>query len=165
MYHKGLIKRTDLSKQELISLILEPGFTTAENVSIVSGRGVGMDVVRKELSVVGGSLEIFTEKDLGTSIIMKLPTTLTIIDTLMVDVGETQLLIPIMDIEYCFKDRNENLFQKDNKYIQFRITLFPGFLRERFGYQRCQHETMIIVINKFDRKCHYHGWGIGSTRL
>jgi two-component system chemotaxis sensor kinase CheA len=152
---KGLIQKNQvLSKQELISLILEPGFTTAENVSMVSGRGVGMDVVRKELSVVGGSLEIFTEKDLGTSIIMRLPTTLTIIDTLMVDVVENQLLIPVLDIEYCFKDRNENLFQKDNNYIQFKNNPIPLVsLREQFGYPAGdQNEIMVIVINKFDRR-------------
>jgi two-component system chemotaxis sensor kinase CheA len=152
---KGLIQKDQVvTKQELISFILEPGFTTAENVSIVSGRGVGMDVVRKELSVVGGSLEIFTEKDLGTSIIMKLPTTLTIIDTLMVDVGETQVLIPIMDIEYCYKDRNEHLFEKDNKYIQFKNNPIPLVsLRGQFGYPASdQNEIMVIVINKFDRR-------------
>lgn len=152
---KGLIHKDQVvSKQDLISLILEPGFTTAENVSMVSGRGVGMDVVRKELNMVGGSLEIFTEKDLGTSIIMKLPTTLTIIDTLMVDVGENQLLIPVMDIEYCFKDNGENLFQKDNNFIQYKNNPIPLIsLREQFGYPAGdQNAIMIIVINKFDLK-------------
>jgi two-component system chemotaxis sensor kinase CheA len=110
--------------------------------------------VRKELSVIGGSLEIFTEKDLGTSIILKLPTTLTIIDTLMVDVGVTQLLIPVMDIEYCFMDKNDILFGKDNSYIQFKNNPIPILsLREQFGYPHAdQDESMIIVINKFDRK-------------
>jgi len=152
---KGLIPKDQVvSKQDLISLILEPGFTTVENVSMVSGRGVGMDVVRKELNMVGGSLEIFTEKDLGTSIIMKLPTTLTIIDTLMVDVSENQLLIPVLDIEYCFKDCNENLFKKDNRYIQFKNSPIPLVsLRERFGYPAGDHnEIMVIVINKFDQR-------------
>ncbi len=152
---KGLIQPDQIvTKQELIGLIMEPGFTTSENISLVSGRGVGMDVVRKELNVVGGSLEIFTEKDLGTSITMKLPTTLTIIDTLMIDVEEIQILIPVMDIEYCFKDNTDNLFQKDNRYIQYKNNPIPLLsLREQFKYAaNDKKETMVIVINKFERK-------------
>jgi two-component system chemotaxis sensor kinase CheA len=85
---------------------------------------------------------------------MKLPTTLTIIDTLMVDVGENQLLIPVLDIEYCFKDKNDTLFQKDNNYIQFKNNPIPLVsLRDQFGYPAGdQNEIMIIVINKFDRR-------------
>jgi two-component system, chemotaxis family, sensor kinase CheA len=153
--NKGLLQSDQaVSKQELINLIMEPGFTTSENISMVSGRGVGMDVVKRELSMVGGSLEVFTEKDLGTSITMKLPTTLTIIDTLLVDVGDTQILIPVMDIEYCFKDRNVNLFQKDNKYIEFKNNPIPLIsLREQFKYQASEdNEIMVVVINKFERK-------------
>jgi len=85
---------------------------------------------------------------------MKLPTTLTIIDTLLVDVGDTQILIPVMDIEYCFKDRNVNLFQKDNKYIEFKNNPIPLIsLREQFKYQASEdNEIMVVVINKFERK-------------
>lgn len=152
---KGLMQADQVvTKQELITFILEPGFTTNENISIVSGRGVGMDVVRKELSSVGGSLEVFTEKDLGTSITMKLPTTLTIIDTLMVDIAETQILIPVMDIEYCYKESRENLFNKDNRYIQYKNNPIPLVsLRKQFKYPESDKEDiMVIVINKFDRK-------------
>lgn len=144
----------EVKKEDLIKLIMEPGFTTNENVSIVSGRGVGMDVVRKELNSVGGSLEVFTEKDLGTSITMKLPTTLTIIDTLMVNVDQTQLLIPVMDIEYCFKERTDALFQKDNRYIQYKNTPIPLVsLRRQFKYPPVKEaDQMVIVINKFERR-------------
>jgi two-component system, chemotaxis family, sensor kinase CheA len=152
---KGYISSDQVvSKQELITLIMEPGFTTNENVTMVSGRGVGMDVVRKELNTVGGSLEVFTEDDLGTSVTMKLPTTLTIIDTLMVDVDKTQILIPVMDVEYCFKENNENLFKKDNRYVQYKNNPIPLIsLREQFKYQAHEEkDIMVIVINKFDRK-------------
>ncbi len=152
---KGYIQSEQvLSKQELISLIMEPGFTTNDNVSIVSGRGVGMNVVRKELNSVGGGLEVFTENNLGTSITMKLPTTLTIIDTLMVNVAASQILIPVMDIEYCFKEQREILFNKDNRYIQYKNNPIPLIsLREQFKYVPSEeNEMMVIVINKFDRK-------------
>jgi two-component system chemotaxis sensor kinase CheA len=152
---RGLIQSDQVvSKDDLISLIMEPGFTTSENISMVSGRGVGMDVVRKELNTVGGSLEVFTEKDLGTSTTMKLPTTLTIIDTLMVNVAETQILIPVMDIEYCFKEANSRLFKKDNRYVEYKNNPIPLVsLREQFKYPASDMEDlMVIVINKFDRK-------------
>jgi two-component system, chemotaxis family, sensor kinase CheA len=143
-----------VAKQELIRLIMEPGFTTNENITMVSGRGVGMDVVRKELNSVGGSLEVFTEENLGTSITMKLPTTLTILDTLMVNVDQAQILIPIMDIEYCFKEIQSNLFQKDNRYIQYKNNPIPLVsLREQFKFPASEkEELMVIVINKFDRR-------------
>lgn len=143
-----------VSKEDLIGFIMEPGFTTSNSISMVSGRGVGMDVVKKELAAVGGSIEIFTEKDLGTSITMKLPTTLTIIDTLMVDVAESQVLIPVMDIEYCFRDSKSNLFNKDNRYIQYKSNPIPLVsLRDQFKYPEQEDEDlMVIVLNKFDRK-------------
>lgn len=152
---KGYMQKDQVvTKQDLISFIMEPGFTTNENITIVSGRGVGMDVVRKEINGVGGSLEVFTEEDLGTSITMKLPTTLTIIDTLMVNVSETLVLIPVMDIEYCFKEQNSILFKKDNRYVQYKNNPIPLLsLREQFKYPASgQHDLMVIVINKFDRK-------------
>jgi two-component system chemotaxis sensor kinase CheA len=152
---KGLIQYDQVvTKQDLLGFIMEPGFTTSENITIVSGRGVGMDVVRKELNSVGGSLEIFTEKNLGTSITMKLPTTLTIIDTLMVEVAETQILIPVMDIEYCFKEENGKLFKKDNRYVQYKNNPIPLVsLRKQFKYAESdQKDLMVIVINKFDKR-------------
>jgi two-component system, chemotaxis family, sensor kinase CheA len=141
-------------KEELIRLTMEPGFTTNENVTMVSGRGVGMDVVRKEISRVGGSLEVFTEDDLGTSVTMKLPTTLTIIDTLMVDVADSQILIPVMDIEYCFQEETKKLFSKDNRYVEYKNNPIPLVsLRQQFKYPPSDQENqMVIVINKFDRR-------------
>jgi two-component system chemotaxis sensor kinase CheA len=85
---------------------------------------------------------------------MKLPTTLTIIDTLMVNVDKTQILIPVMDIEYCFMEKNENLFKKDNRYVQYKNNPIPLVsLREQFKYEPSEkNDLMVIVINKFDRR-------------
>jgi two-component system chemotaxis sensor kinase CheA len=143
-----------LSSQELLNLIMEPGFSTSENISLVSGRGVGMDVVRKQLNTVSGSLEIETEKDLGTSITMKLPTTLSIIDTLMIEVSNSKILIPLLDIEYCYKENRETLFNNDNKYIRYKNEMVPYVsLREKFKHQNQKDdEGMVIIINKFDKK-------------
>jgi two-component system chemotaxis sensor kinase CheA len=144
----------EVSQQDLLSIIMEPGFSTSAKVSMVSGRGVGMDVVKKELGAVSGSIEIDTEKGLGTSITMKLPTTLSIIDTLMIEVDKSRILIPLLEIEYCFKEKHDVLFEKDNKYIRYKNEMVPYIsLREKFSYPRQDNEEeMIVVINKYDKK-------------
>jgi two-component system chemotaxis sensor kinase CheA len=144
-----------VTEQELLNMIMEPGFTTTENVSIVSGRGVGMDIVRKELIAIGGSLVIETEKDLGTSITMKLPTTLSIIDTLMLEVNKTHVLIPMLEVEYCYKENRKNIYDKNNNYLQYKNDMVPFIsLRRKFNYPDLMHqnEEMVIIINKFDKK-------------
>jgi two-component system chemotaxis sensor kinase CheA len=144
-----------VTQQELLNMIMEPGFTTTENVSLVSGRGVGMDIVRKELIAIGGSLVIETEKDLGTSITMKLPTTLSIIDTLMLEVNKTHVLIPMLEVEYCYKENRKNIYDKNNNYLQYKNDMVPFIsLRRKFNYPDLMHqnEEMVIIINKFDKK-------------
>jgi|WetSurMetagenome_2_1015567.scaffolds.fasta_scaffold48601_1 two-component system, chemotaxis family, sensor kinase CheA len=153
--HKGYITPDQsVSDQELLNLIMEPGFTTSENVSIVSGRGVGMDVVRKELNAIGGSLVIETEKDLGTSITMKLPTTLSIIDTLMLEVNNTHVLIPLLEVEYCYKEKSSSIYEKNSHYLQYKNNMVPFIsLRRKFNYPDHQNpEEMVIILNKFDKK-------------
>ena len=153
---KGYIQKDQqVTDQELINLIMEPGFTTNENISMVSGRGVGMDVVRKELNAVSGSLEIETEKDLGTYITMKLPTTLSIIDTLLIEVHKTSILIPLLEIEYCFKENQLEILKRDINYIQYKNELVPFIsLRNKFKLPSRSDgdEEMVIIINKFDKK-------------
>jgi two-component system chemotaxis sensor kinase CheA len=143
-----------VTNQELLYLIMEPGFTTSENVSIVSGRGVGMDVVRKELNAIGGSLVIETEKDLGTSITMKLPTTLSIIDTLLLEVNKSYVLIPVLEVEYCYKEDRKNIFERNSNYLYYKDSMVPFVsLRRKFNYpDHDRQEETVIIINKFDRK-------------
>ena len=152
---KGYIQSNQpITHQELLHLILEPGFTTSDNISIVSGRGVGMDVVRKELNAVGGSIEIETEKELGTSITLKLPTTLSIIDTLMIEVNNSPILIPLLDVEYCYKEKRINLANQDNKFVKYKNNPVPFIsLREKFKYSDHENDSeMVIIINKFDNR-------------
>lgn len=151
---KGYIQSDQVvTDQDLINLILEPGFTTNENISLISGRGVGMDVVKKELNAVGGTVEVFTEKNLGTTITMKLPTTLTIIDTLMVEVGQSIILVPMLDIEYCYKEQTGEILKKDNRYVQFKNKPIPFVsLRDKFKYPVTdKNDLMVIILNKFDK--------------
>lgn len=98
---KGLVTEEvarRLSQREIIDFIFAPGFSTAERVTEVSGRGVGMDVVRKNLEKVNGSLEVATEPGRGTEFRIKLPLTLAIIRGLLVRLGEETYVIPLASV-------------------------------------------------------------------
>ncbi len=92
---RGLPVRDDMSDQEVWMLIFEAGFSTAEIVTDVSGRGVGMDVVKRNIGAMGGRVEIDSAAGAGTRIIIRLPLTLAILDGLSVAVGEQTYIIPL----------------------------------------------------------------------
>ncbi len=84
-----------MSDQEAWSLIFEPGLTTAEEVTSVSGRGVGMDVVRRNINALGGSVWVHSVKGQGTTITIQLPLTLAVLDGMIVGVGDEQYIVPL----------------------------------------------------------------------
>ncbi|MDM8556867.1 chemotaxis protein CheA [Desulfococcaceae bacterium HSG7] len=99
---KGLITSdTELSPDETYSLIFAPGFSTAHQVTRVSGRGVGMDVVKREINTLGGEIRIISEKGEGTSIRLTMPLTLAIIDGLLVAAGDRRFVFPLEQVESC----------------------------------------------------------------
>jgi two-component system chemotaxis sensor kinase CheA len=151
---KGMLnKNQHYSEKELINLMMSPGFSTAEKVTTVSGRGVGMDAVKKDISSMRGDIEVSTEKELGTIITLRLPLTLTVLDTLVVQVDENKYLIPINEVEHCFKDKHENLFRKKSRQITYDGQLTPFVsLREYFGVEALKGEETVIVINKNDTR-------------
>jgi two-component system chemotaxis sensor kinase CheA len=99
---RGLIKETDTpSDNEIYEMIFLPGFSTNKTVTAVSGRGVGMDVVRKDIGALGGTVTIETQQGKGSSFILKIPLTLAIIDGMLVKIGEHLFVIPLSNIEAC----------------------------------------------------------------
>ena len=92
---RGLPVRDDISDQEVWALIMEPGFSTAEVITDVSGRGVGMDVVRRNITELGGRLELDSVEGFGSRTIIRLPLTLAILDGLSVSVGSETYIIPL----------------------------------------------------------------------
>jgi len=99
---KGLIAQEQakgLKESEIISLLFEPGFSTKDIVTDVSGRGVGLDVVKTKIESLGGEIEISTIPERGTSFLIRLPLTLAIIQALMVMVGEEKYAIPLSSIK------------------------------------------------------------------
>nr|WKN36707.1 chemotaxis protein CheA [Tunicatimonas sp. TK19036] len=107
---KGLIKQGEnLSEQEVYNLIFLPGFSTAKNVTEVSGRGVGMDVVKKNVESIRGEIDIESKEGVGTKFIIKVPLTLSIIDGLLIRVDKAHYVLPLQTIKKCYEIKYELL--------------------------------------------------------
>ncbi|MDD3343044.1 MAG: chemotaxis protein CheA [Sulfurospirillaceae bacterium] len=124
---KGLIEEgAALSQQEIFKLILAPGFSTAPAVTDLSGRGVGMDVVKRNIEALRGDIEIKSKKGEGTSLIIRLPLTLAIIDGFLVKVGETFYVVPLDMVVECIEISDEEKAQMHgNNYINLRGSILP----------------------------------------
>ena len=111
---RGLIRKdVALSNAQLDALILEPGFSTAEEVSRLAGRGVGMDVVASEVRQLGGTLDIQSEKNVGTVFTLRLPQTLAVTQAAFVRIGETTFAVPIASVRGVGRIRREELAKGD----------------------------------------------------
>jgi two-component system chemotaxis sensor kinase CheA len=103
---RGLIKPdATLTEEETFALIFAPGFSTAEKITDVSGRGVGMDVVRRNIEKLRGKIEIRSVAGQGTTFTIVLPLTLAIIDGMLVGVGEDRYIIPTLSVRESFRPR------------------------------------------------------------
>ncbi len=100
---RGLAVRDDMSDAEVWALIWEPGFSTAEQVSDVSGRGVGMDVVRKNIAALNGSVELDSAAGYGTRVTVRLPLTLAIMDGMSIGVGGETYILPLASVVESFQ--------------------------------------------------------------
>jgi two-component system, chemotaxis family, sensor kinase CheA len=108
---RGLIGSGDgLSDPEVFNLIFEPGFSTAAQVTNVSGRGVGMDVVRRHIEKLRGRIEIRSTPGQGTCFLLKLPLTLAIIDGLVVGVGQERYIVPLFAVREMFRPKEETIW-------------------------------------------------------
>jgi len=94
----GLINEEETSKEKILSLIFNPGFSTANQVGDLSGRGVGMDVVKNNVEELRGTVEVKSKEGEGTLIRIKLPLTLAIIEGMLVNVGTSILIIPLLSV-------------------------------------------------------------------
>lgn len=125
-----------LSDDEVFLLIFEPGFSTAEKITDISGRGVGMDVVRKQVQKLHGRIEIKSTLGHGTQFLLRLPLTLAIIDALIVVVGEQRYLVPISSVRQIFRPLPEMLSTLHGKdeMVLFQKHLLPVVrLHQRFS--------------------------------
>lgn len=134
---KGLIAPgAHPSDNEILNLIFEPGFSTAERVTDVSGRGVGMDVVRKQLMKLRGRVDIQSVAGQGTTFFLKLPLTLAIIDGLVVGVGRERYIVPLFAVREMFRPTRDMISTACNQgeMVLVRGRLLPLVrLYRRFG--------------------------------
>ena len=107
---RGVITANDeLTDNEIYELIFQPGFSTASQVTSVSGRGVGMDVVKKDITALGGTVSTTTETGKGTKFTLKLPLTLAIIEGILVKIGNASFVVPLSNVVECLEfERPEN---------------------------------------------------------
>jgi len=125
---RGLVSpEASLSDNEVFHLIFEPGFSTADKVTDVSGRGVGMDVVRKHISKLRGRIDIVSRAGAGTTFFLKLPLTLAIIDGLVVVVGGERYIVPIFAVREMFRAQADQLFTVEGRgeMVMVREYLLP----------------------------------------
>lgn len=134
---RGLVKLdANLSDKEIYQLIFEPGFSTAEKITDISGRGVGMDVVRKHVEKLRGRIEITSAINKGTTFFLHLPLTLAVIEGLVVLVGDSRYIIPIFSIHELMRPTAELLFtvQGRDEMVLIRGELLPMIrLHHRLG--------------------------------
>jgi two-component system chemotaxis sensor kinase CheA len=125
---KGLIASEDgLSDNEIYNLIFQPGFSTAAQVTNVSGRGVGMDVVRRHIEKLRGRIEIRSTVGTGATFLLKLPLTLAIIEGLVVGVGQERYIVPLFAIREMFRPTAETIWtvQQRAEMALVRGSLLP----------------------------------------
>lgn len=151
---KGLISREkaeELTKQEIYNLIFLPGFSTAEVVTNISGRGVGMDVVKTNVTKLRGTIEIDSVPKKGTKISIRLPLTLAIISGLVVKVQNEQFVIPLSLVIEVIRVHKDNIYYVNQKpNIKLRDKVIPVVsLREKVlkvnGKKNTDYQYVVIV--------------------
>lgn len=155
---RGLVSEGDqISDQQAYGLVLQAGFSTAEKVTDISGRGVGMDVVKRNVEKLRGKIEISSELGVGSVFSIRLPLTLAIIDGMLVRVGDERLIIPTIMIEQSLRPTSEQITQVQRKgtMIQVRgelITLVQ--LGPLFGFSppTLPAEGLVVVAQTESQK-------------
>jgi two-component system, chemotaxis family, sensor kinase CheA len=147
---KGLVSATDhLTESQIFSLIFQPGFSTAKQITDVSGRGVGMDVVRQNVESLRGSIDVASKPGEGTSVTLRLPLTLAIIDGLLVSIGDAFFVLPLANTLECIELTSEDVKKANGKHVVLvREEAIPYIrLREHFDIrsQRPEIEQVMVV--------------------
>lgn len=146
---RGLLpENAEISDKEIYAQIFAPGFSTAAKVTNVSGRGVGMDVVKRGIDGLRGSISVDSVRGSGTTITLKIPLTLAIIDSLLVKIGKDHYVLPLTSVEECIELTREDLANSHGRNLaNVRGTIVPYIqLREHFQITGPRPEIEQIVI-------------------
>ena len=140
---------TEISEHEAYQLVFQPGFSTVDSVTSVSGRGVGMDVVKREIEGFGGSVSVESEHGAGSAIVLTIPLTLAIIDGLLVEVADESYVFPLAAVEECIELGAEERGRNGQDIINNRGEVLPYVrLRSIFDFAESE-ETIeqVVVVN------------------
>ena len=151
---KGIIPPDrKLSRRETLDLVFMPGFSTAKKVTDVSGRGVGMDVVKRKISELRGEVELDSERGVGTTITIKLPLTLSIIDGLLVKVDETSYVIPLSAVDKIYAVEHEKVVNQFNDVVVLDGKQIPFFnLRKEFNLPETKLTMEQVIVVHFEER-------------
>jgi two-component system chemotaxis sensor kinase CheA len=155
IYKKAIEKKiiqedASLTDKDIYNLLFHPGFSTAQKITDISGRGVGMDVVKRNITDLRGSVDIQSDLGKGTTVTIRLPLTLAIIDGFLVNVGNSKYIIPLDSIQECIeftKSAKDQFVQ--NGYISLRKDILPVLdLAEHLNEAKVETKRDNIVVVK-----------------
>jgi two-component system chemotaxis sensor kinase CheA len=147
---KGLVaKDAELDDSEIYNLIFAPGFSTADSVTSLSGRGVGMDVVKRNVTALRGTVDVYSQPGEGTTFRVRMPLTLAIIDGFLVGVEQSSFVIPLDTVLECVElDEIDKKISADRNYINLKGEVLPFIrVREMFslGGVAPRRENVVVV--------------------
>ncbi|HBN07099.1 MAG TPA: hypothetical protein DD435_00120 [Cyanobacteria bacterium UBA8530] len=154
---QGFLEREEASRltdKQAVDLIFLAGFSTRESANNLSGRGLGMDIVRNRLNALGGSIEVRTEANGGTSFHLILPLTLAIIRAMLVEIGGEVIVIPTALLEEVVEWEEVTLSKKDGKeFFHLRESAFRLFrLGEELGFPPLPDTEPVLLVTRFRKK-------------
>ena len=162
----------ELSNREVFSFIFLPGFSTKENVSEFSGRGVGMDVVTKNIEKIGGTVSVDSVPSQGTTITIKVPLTLAIIAGMNIRVGKSIYTIPTIAIRECFRPGENDVFSDPDgrEMIMIRGQCYPilrlhSFFKVKTDVVHMHQGIIIVVENNNESVCLFADELLGEQQV
>lgn len=149
---RGLVATgAQLTDQEIYNLIFEPGFSTAEAVTNLSGRGVGMDVVKRNITLLRGTVDLDSRPGQGTVVRIRLPLTLAIINGFLVGIDQSTYVIPLDMVQECIElDEPQRQSSRDQGYLDLRGEVLPLVdLREHFSHEGPPARRQNVVVVRY----------------
>ncbi|MCF5391660.1 chemotaxis protein CheA [Pseudomonas syringae] len=149
---RGLVAAgASLTDQEIYNLIFEPGFSTAEAVTNLSGRGVGMDVVKRNITLLRGTVDLDSQPGQGTIVRIRLPLTLAIINGFLVGIDQSTYVIPLDMVQECIElDEHNRQLTRDSGYLDLRGEVLPlVYLRDHFNHEGPAARRQNVVVVRY----------------
>ncbi|WP_434610253.1 chemotaxis protein CheA [Pseudomonas sp. R1-7] len=151
-HERGLIAQgANLTDQEIYNLIFEAGFSTAQAVTNLSGRGVGMDVVKRNITLLRGTVDLDSQPGKGTVVRIRLPLTLAIINGFLVGIGQSTYVIPLDMVQECIElSEDDGLASREQGYLDLRGEVLPlVYLRDHFHHEGPASRRQNVVVVRY----------------